>query len=91
MKNEGVFCCMCKKAVNHSMTPSICYGRYMDKSHRICSDCWFNPDIGFAGENRSHKCPGCASHFPLTKVSYNGAEVIDLLEQNTTYPLFEKV
>lgn len=71
---------MCEKEVNQNttMTPSICYRVYMDKSHRICSDCWFHPVSGFAVEHNSHKCPGCIKRLPLTKVSYNEKEPIDL-------------
>jgi hypothetical protein len=77
-----IHCCICEKEVhrNNTMTPSICYRKYMNKSHRICSYCWFNPDTGFALENRSHECPGCIKKLPLTKVSYDKTEVIDLTD-----------
>ncbi len=76
-----VYCCICIKEItdmDNNLIASICYRRYMDKSHRICYECWFDPDSGFAIENKSHKCPGCVNKFPLTKISYNKTEIIDL-------------
>ena len=77
-----IYCCICVKEITDidNLRPSICYRKYMDKSHPICSDCWFNPDTGFALENRSHECPGCIKNLPLTKVYYNETEVLDLTD-----------
>jgi len=79
---KTVICCLCEKEVNWkiTMTPGVCYKKYMDKSHRICFECWFNPTSGFVLENRSHKCPGCMKEMPLTNVSYNESEVFDLTD-----------
>jgi hypothetical protein len=71
-------CCMCGKKVDkeNSMTPSICYKQKLDKAHRICSDCWWED---FSKENRpNHNCPGCTNNMPLTKVTYDSSETIDL-------------
>jgi len=71
-------CCMCGKKVDkeNSMTPSICYKQNLDKAHRICSDCWWKD---FSKENRpNHNCPGCTKNMPLTKVTYDNSETIDL-------------
>jgi hypothetical protein len=75
-----IYCCICVKEITDmdNLIPSICYRKYMDKSHRICYECWFRPGSGFALENISHKCPGCANKFPFTKISYNETEIIDL-------------
>jgi len=77
-----IHCCMCEKEINsvNILTPVICYRKYMDKSHRICSECWFNSVTGFAIEDRSHECPGCVKKIQLTKVSYSETEVLDLTE-----------
>jgi hypothetical protein len=41
------------------LTPLICLQKNMDKAHKICNGCWFDPNIGFARENANHGCPGC--------------------------------
>jgi len=65
---KAVQCCMCCKQVNITNTfmPSICFRVNMQKAHRICAECWWEPEIGFACENNTHQCPGCAA-----KMSYN--------------------
>ena len=77
-----VLCCMCNNDYDifNTFIPSICFQKNMNKSHRICSQCWWNSDIGFARENACHKCPGCVYELPLTNVLYNVNEVVDLTE-----------
>jgi hypothetical protein len=29
------------------------------KNHKICENCWWDEEQGFALEHTSHKCPGC--------------------------------
>jgi hypothetical protein len=74
---DKVNCCMCGKEVDKSKTlvPQICLQKYGSKAHRICSDCWWNNETGFARENAPHGCPGCAKNLPLT---INNQEMVDL-------------
>jgi len=80
-----VNCCMCEKKVNTNKTliPLECLNKYGSRAHRICSDCWWDPEEGFAREGIKHSCPGCMKNFPLTKdVSVKKSEapvqIIDL-------------
>ena len=78
---EQVKCSMCEKNVNKSDTlvPTICQSKYGPQAaHRICQDCWWDPNTGFAVENRSHKCPGCQKGLPLTTVKIGEPIEIDL-------------
>lgn len=64
-KNKFFNCVMCNKINNEvGLIPMSCYKIYGLNGHRICSECWWNNEYGFARENASHKCPGC-----LLKVS----------------------
>lgn len=74
-------CCMCCKEVDISNTfmPSICFCKNIEKAHRICRKCWWDPEIGFALENNSHQCPGCLSKMPYNYVVSSAlSEIIDL-------------
>jgi hypothetical protein len=81
---DKVNCCMCGKEVDKSDTlvPQSCSRINFEKAHRICSQCWWNPETGFARENASHRCPGCSKNLPLTmvptKVPYKEPEIVDL-------------
>ena len=77
--NEKVNCCMCRKSVDikDTLVPRSCLIKNGQNAHRICRECWWNPDNGFARENASHGCPGCIKNLPLTKVSYKQPEVFD--------------
>ena len=84
-EESKVNCCMCEKKVNMNDTliPQECLNKYGQRAHRICSDCWWNPDIGFAREGVKHSCPGCAKNLPLTKPipskkSNEPVQIIDL-------------
>ena len=35
-------------------------------SHKICQDCWWDKDTGFAREGTNHACPGCVKN-PISK------------------------
>lgn len=87
MDNEIVSCCMCEKNINKkdTLVPRVCLNEYGKKAHRICSECWWNPETGFAREGIKHGCPGCEKKIPLTKVinipsSNKPIKVIDLTE-----------
>jgi len=71
---------MCGKKVDkdNSLMPSECKIKYGSRAHRICEECWFKPETGFAIEGRSHKCPGCEKGLPLTHVEQKPIEVVDL-------------
>ena len=85
---DKVNCCICGKEVDKSDTlvPQSCSRINFEKAHRICSQCWWNTEYGFARENAPHGCPGCANNFPLTNVKpktnvqpkTNISEIIDL-------------
>ena len=47
------------------MVPASCLAKNMDKSHRVCQKCWWDPKKGFALETSSHKCRGCQKNMPL--------------------------
>lgn len=78
-ENEKVTCCMCEREVdkNNTLIPRECLNKNMSKAHRICLDCWWDPVSGFARENETHVCPGCAKNFPLTIVK-NKPKFVDL-------------
>ena len=63
----NVNCCMCDNKIprNIMLTPLECLQKYNDKAHKICKDCWWDPQIGFARENGPHGCPGCRRKLPL--------------------------
>ena len=79
-----VKCCMCEKpvAVDGSLQPRACLEKHGSASHRICQDCWWNNEYGFAREGVSHECPGCKKGLPLTlvKPSTKVNTVIDLTD-----------
>ena len=79
-----VKCCMCEKtvAVDGSLRPRACLEKHGSASHRICQDCWWNNEYGFAREGVSHECPGCKKGLPLTlvKPSTKVTAVIDLTD-----------
>lgn len=70
-------CCMCNKATVDPLTPLSCFIKYLNRGHKVCQSCWWDPVVGFARENASHACPGCEKkmELPFTKVDLT---VIDL-------------
>ena len=82
--NEKVTCCMCEREVdkNNTLIPRACLIEHGLEAHRICNDCWWNPESGFAREDRpDHKCPGCVKKLPLTDVNKEQG-VIDLISDD---------
>jgi hypothetical protein len=80
---EKVKCCMCERMVNKNETliPRECLLKYgKDKAHRICQDCWWDPEKGFARENAPHGCPGCIKGLPLTEYKKSEPMFVDLTE-----------
>jgi len=82
-KYDKTKCCMCSKDTQNEvlLIPLACLNLHGQKSHRICQECWWNKETGFARENGSHCCPGCEKGLPLTKVNSITnvtREVIDL-------------
>ena len=76
--NNDVNCCICHTAKNitDTLVPSKCLQQNLNKSHRICRDCWWDK---FAIENMNHNCPGCTNNLPLTNTDNTDSnEVIDL-------------
>ena len=49
------------------MVPASCFAKNMNKSHRMCQKCWWDPKKGFALETSSHKCRGCQKNMPLNQ------------------------
>ena len=72
-------CAMCDKYTckKTSLTPASCFAKNMDKSHRVCQKCWWDPQKGFALETSSHKCMGCRKNMPLNR-SFLLPSIIDL-------------
>lgn len=66
---KKVKCVMCEKNTckKSSFTPASCLTKNMDKSHRVCQKCWWDPKKGFALETSSHKCRGCQKNMPLNQ------------------------
>lgn len=64
---EDINCCMCDHSVNKKNTfvPLACLQKHGAKAHRICHNCWWDPETGFARENAPHGCPGCKRGVPL--------------------------
>jgi hypothetical protein len=60
-------CCMCDRDFprNNMLVPLACLQSHGERAHRICEDCWWDPQIGFARENAPHGCPGCKRKLPL--------------------------
>jgi len=76
-------CCMCNKTLNvndktNALIPLECLRNHGLEAHRICKECWFDDEDGFALEGKSHKCPGCEKGLPLTRVKVKPPEMIDL-------------
>jgi hypothetical protein len=69
--NENVTCSMCESVVKKkdTLVPRVCLNEHGRKAHRICSECWWNPETGFAREGARHGCPGCEKKLPLTNIS----------------------
>ena len=59
-------CAICENNVNveDTFVPQSCFRKNLNKSHRICSKCWWDK---FAKENADHQCPGCKKGLPLNK------------------------
>jgi len=87
--NSNVNCCMCEKnvATNKTLVPQICLNEYGRKAHRICEDCWWDKESGFAREGIKHDCPGCSKKLEFTKLpqttfkSTKNVPIIDLTEE----------
>jgi len=77
-------CCMCENMVNieDTLVPSSCKILHGKKAHRICNECWWEPDKGFAREGVSHKCPGCEKGLPLTPFENPEPIFIDLTKED---------
>jgi hypothetical protein len=85
--DENVTCSMCENDVKKkdTLVPRVCLNEHGRRAHRICSDCWWNPETGFAREGAKHGCPGCQKNIPLTNISNvpssnKPVKVIDLTE-----------
>lgn len=79
-ENEKVTCCMCEREAdkNDTLVPRACLQNNGAAAHRICRDCWWNPESGFAREDADHRCPGCLKNLPLTLVKKKEPEFVDL-------------
>ena len=64
-----VQCSMCNKTEprNKTLVPAKCLMKHGERAHRVCPDCWWDPEIGFALEHAPHDCPGCKKGLPLTQ------------------------
>ena len=60
-------CCMCDDKFDRKsmLTPLACLQKNYQKAHKICQNCWWDPNKGFARENANHGCPGCKRKLPL--------------------------
>jgi hypothetical protein len=80
--SEKISCCMCGKSVSikKSLVPIECLIKHGNKAHRICQECWWDSESGFARENTSHKCPGCKKGLPLTIVEPTLGKIKDIVD-----------
>ena len=79
----NVKCCMCETLLNKENTfiPRECLANYGDKiAHRICTNCWWDVETGFAREYASHRCPGCVKGLSLSEYKKEEAIFIDLTD-----------
>lgn len=58
IQHGSVTCCICKYLPGKFM-PIQCVNRTTPIAHKICADCWWDEEKGFALETNCHKCPGC--------------------------------
>jgi hypothetical protein len=79
---EKVICSMCEKMVDlkDTFVPGKCLTEHGKAAHRICKDCWWAEEKGFALEASSHKCPGCLKGLPLTTFIKEPPIFVDLTE-----------
>ncbi len=66
-QNALIPCCMCEREFHRDdmLVPLACLQKHGERAHRICRDCWWDPQIGFAREDAPHGCPGCKRKLPL--------------------------
>ncbi len=80
---EKAKCCVCENMVNKQNTfiPRQCLISHGQKAaHRICANCWWDSETGFAKEDTSHKCPGCVKNLPLTQYKKEAPIIVDLTD-----------
>ena len=63
------------------MVPVRCLQTNKERAHRICQNCWWDPETGFGRENAQHGCPGCAKGMPLNP-QVNFDEIIELSDDD---------
>ena len=65
--NTNIHCCICDREFprNEMLIPAACLKKHKERAHRICKDCWWEPQMGFAREDAEHGCPGCKKGLPL--------------------------
>lgn len=80
---ENVICSMCEKQfpINNTLIPRECLMKNGKAAHRICQNCWWDPETGFALDSSSHKCPGCQKGLPLTSYKKVPPIFVDLTEE----------
>jgi hypothetical protein len=80
--SDQVNCCICEKIVNkeNTLIPNGCLKEHGKAGHRICTECWWNPETGFAREGITHRCPGCIKGLPLTPYKKEETITIDLTD-----------
>lgn len=74
---------MCERIVLLEITfvPGKCLMKHGKAAHRICEDCWWDNEKGFALETSSHECPGCLKGLPLTPFIKEPPIFVDLTEE----------
>lgn len=80
-QDEHVKCCMCDKEIVKvdGLMPAKCYRKYgAIRAHRICKECWWNKESGFAKEGVNHACPGCEKGLPLNGSPIDYSHVIEI-------------
>ena len=81
LQHEKVKCCMCNKEISREdgLIPAKCYAKYgAIRAHRICQECWWDIEQGFAKEDVNHACPGCTKGLPLNGKPIDYTKVIEI-------------
>ena len=75
---NSVQCCICSQTefIRDTLIPRKCLKTNAFSAHRICNKCWWEPETGFAVEERNHDCPGCKKGVPLNKNKNKDNDVV---------------
>lgn len=82
-------CCICGKSMSDGLMPRSCYMKHGEDAHRICQDCWWDPNTGFANETATHGCPGCLKGIEITNNSKTKKPLITINENGKSITVID--